>query len=181
MLSTDLQNRFASNCIDAMQGYMAASNAASAAMMGQMLDGWANAVRTMSGLAVTDTRQLDLPIARMGAGLPMPGPQQFMDMWLSMTPFGRSPVVLQMAYAMMAFGVPRSVAMPTAEANAAVMNAAEVAAEPLKEAFASYRTDGGHASAQVIMLSRMMSLAMAAPFGAMAAQPWMVGTRAVGF
>lgn len=182
MYSSHMQNRFASSCIDAMQGYMAASNAASVAVMGQMFDNWANAVRAMSGLRVSEVRQLDLPIARMTPGaLPMPSPAQFMDMWLSMTPFGRSPMVLQMAYAMMAFGVPRSVAMPAAEANAAVFDAAEVAAAPIKDAFANYRTDGGHASAQVVVLRQMMSLAMAAPFGAMAAQPWIVGSRAAGF
>ena len=103
------------------------------------------------------------------------------DLWLSMTPFGRSPIVLQMAFAMMAFGVPRSVAMPAAEANAAAFEAAEAAAAPFQDAFASYRSDGGHASAQIIHMRRVMTAALVSPLGAAAGWPWLTGTRAAGF
>ena len=50
-----------------------------------------------------------------------------------------------MAFMMMSSGVPHSVAWPTAEANAAVMDAADAATQSIKQVFASYRTDGGHA------------------------------------
>ena len=98
-----------------------------------------------------------------------------------MTPFGRSPVVLQMAYGMMAFGVPRDVAMPTAEANAAAFDAAETAAGPFQSEFSSYRSDGGHASAQIKFLQRMVARLMLSPLGAAAVWPWLHAPRSTGF
>ncbi len=43
-------------------------------------------------------------------------------------------------------GVPHTVAWPTAEANAAVLDAADAATQSIKKVFASYHTEGGHAS-----------------------------------
>jgi hypothetical protein len=51
-----------------------------------------------------------------------------------------------MAFMLMASGVPHSVAWPAAEANAAAMDAADAAAVTVRQVFASYQTDGGHAS-----------------------------------
>jgi hypothetical protein len=111
---------------------------------------------------------------------PALSPQQMlhpMDIWLAMTPFGRSPMVLQMAVAMMSIGVPRDVAMPAAEANAAALRAAETATEPLRAVLASHRTDGGHATAQI---QRLALLLVAAPIGAAAFAPW-INASAPGF
>ena len=50
-----------------------------------------------------------------------------------------------MAFMMVSSGVPHTVAWPTAEANAAVLDAADAATQSIKKAFASYHTEGGHA------------------------------------
>jgi hypothetical protein len=69
-----------------------------------------------------------------------------MTAWLSAFPFSAPTAAWPMAFMMMSNGVPHAVAWPTAEANAAVIDAAEVARRSIKDAFASYRTDGGHAA-----------------------------------
>ena len=62
-----------------------------------------------------------------------------------MFPFAAPPAAWPMAFMMMASGVPHSVAWPTAEANAAVLDAADAATQLDQEGFASYHTEGGHA------------------------------------
>ena len=68
--------------------------------------------------------------------------------WLGMFPFAAPPAAWPMAFMFMASGMPRSVAWPAAEANLAVMEAADVAAVSVRKVFSSYRTDGGHSTAQ---------------------------------
>ena len=196
MYNANLQTQFAKSCLDAMMGYMTASSAASNAAMGNILDFWASAARNMAGEKPRPAAPT-MPIVPWGflpgfapAALPFwPQPpanpaSAFMmplEFWMSMTPFGRSPIVLQMAYGMMAFGVPRDVAMPTAEANAAAFRAAETAAAPFQEVFSSYRSDGGHATAQLKYLQRMVAALMLSPIGAAAVSPWMSDPRSAGF
>ena len=48
MYNADLQSRFAKSYLDAMNGYMAASKAASNAIMGNVFDFWASAAKTMA-------------------------------------------------------------------------------------------------------------------------------------
>jgi hypothetical protein len=55
-----------------------------------------------------------------------------------------------MAYSMMAQGVPDDVAWPTAEANAAVMDAATTMTEQAHQAFATYQSAGGFAMAHIL-------------------------------
>lgn len=55
-----------------------------------------------------------------------------------------------MAYTLMSAGVPRAVALPTAEANLAAMDAADAAKASLDRAFSAYRTDAGFAGAPVL-------------------------------
>lgn len=62
----------------------------------------------------------------------------------------RAPVAWPMAFMMISAGLPRSVAVPAAEANAAVLDAAEIAGEALQNAYSRYRTDSGHAAAHVV-------------------------------
>jgi hypothetical protein len=62
----------------------------------------------------------------------------------------RAPVAWPMAFMMISAGLPRSVAVPAAEANAAVLDAAELAGEALQNAYARYRSDSGHASTHVV-------------------------------
>ncbi len=81
-----------------------------------------------------------------------------------MFPIAASPAVWPMAFMLMSAGVPRSVAWPTAEANAAVMEAADVAAVSVKQVFASYQTPGGHAVSSFWPPATLMTMAAFAPF-----------------
>ncbi len=69
-----------------------------------------------------------------------------MTAWLSAFPFTAPTAAWPMAFMMISQGVPQAVAWPTAEANAAVLDAAEVARRSISQAFASYQSEGGHAA-----------------------------------
>lgn len=71
---------------------------------------------------------------------------------MMLTPWKLKPAAWPMAYMMMSGGVPESVAVPTASANAAAADAVMAATQAIESATSSYRSDGGHAVAQVIML-----------------------------
>jgi hypothetical protein len=77
---------------------------------------------------------------------PLAGPANPMSAWLTMFPFAAPTSAWPMAFMMMSSGVPHAVAWPTAEANAAVLDAADAATRSIKKVFASYQTDGGHAT-----------------------------------
>jgi hypothetical protein len=64
---------------------------------------------------------------------------------------------------LMSQGMPYAVAMPTAKANTASMDAAEAVREGFERAMSSFRTDGGHAVTPVSMLPTAM-LALMAPW-----------------
>jgi hypothetical protein len=66
------------------------------------------------------------------------------EAWFAMFPFAAPSPAWPMAVMMMSSGVPRNVAWPTAEANVAVMEAADVAAATVQRVFSGYRTEGGH-------------------------------------
>jgi hypothetical protein len=70
--------------------------------------------------------------------------------WLTTLPFASAPASWPMAFMMMSSGVPHAVAWPTAEANAAVMDAADAATQSIKKVFANYHTGSGHASSSGI-------------------------------
>jgi hypothetical protein len=101
--------------------------------------------------------------------------------WWGMFPLNGNPSSWPMAYGMMTAGVPREVAWPTAEANAAAIDAAEAATDAINTVFASYRSESGYAMAQVIGPRQIMTALMLAPFGASLAFPWSMATRATGF
>jgi hypothetical protein len=106
---------------------------------------------------------------------------QPLDVFLSITPFGRSPIVLEMAVGMMTFGIPRAVAMPAAEANAAAFSAAETAVGPFSIGFSSYRSEGGHATAQIASLQRLVTMLLLSAAGsAMMMSSWADGARNYG-
>lgn len=69
-----------------------------------------------------------------------------MAAWLTTMPFASAPASWPMAFMMMSSGVPHTVAWPTAEANAALLDAADAATQSIKKVFASYHGEGGHAS-----------------------------------
>ncbi len=87
--------------------------------------------------------------------------QSWLDMWSA------PPASWPMAFMLIASGMPRSVAWPTAEANVAVMDAADAAAVSVRQVFSSYRSDGGHSMAQqqVWPPAQLMMLAAFMPLG----------------
>jgi hypothetical protein len=102
---------------------------------------------------------------------PLAGANAAFSAWLGMCPAAAAapPAAWPMAFRMMASGVPRTVAWPAAEANVAVMDAAEVASASVQKVFASYRSSDGHAvSRQPWPPTSMMLMAMLVPlnFGA---------------
>jgi hypothetical protein len=75
--------------------------------------------------------------------------------------------------------VPRNVALPAAEANVAVMDAANAATASVTQVFSSYRSEGGFAMSPQVVSPRnnLMFAAFLAPFGAAAlATPWFMST-----
>jgi hypothetical protein len=96
-----------------------------------------------------------MPFAPFGFGWP-PAPTQVTSSpfpssvygpfaaWFNMFPMAAPSAAWPMAFMMMASGVPRSVAWPAAEANAAVMDAADAAAASVRKVYSSYHTEGGH-------------------------------------
>lgn len=87
-----------------------------------------------------------------------------MSAWLTMFPFGTPSAAWPMAFVMMSSGVPHAVAWPTAEANVAVMDAADAATRSIKKVFASYQSEGGHAvSANAWPAMDMLTLMTAVP------------------
>jgi hypothetical protein len=74
----------------------------------------------------------------------------------------RAAAAWPMAFFMIAVGVPRSVAVPAAEANAALFDATVVAKQALSRAFSAYRSESGHATTHVVFEND--SVAMTALF-----------------
>jgi hypothetical protein len=190
MLDTRLQERFTRRCTDAAFGYSAATTAAYAAFAGQVFDFWAGVLepdrRTPPApqpiwgwplpLAAPAPRReaAPFPFFPFPWAAPAPsrltpadnafaGAQAAFSAWLDMFTAVPSPA-WPMACMMIASGVPRSIAVPTAEANMAVMDAAEAASTSVQQVFASYRSDSGHAVArQQWPAPSLMMLAMFVP------------------
>ena len=80
------------------------------------------------------------------------------EAWMNMFPLRGGPIAWPMAFWMLSAGVPKSVAWPAAEANAAMMEAAEVASEQFNTVFANYRTDSGYASLGRATVSHFMAM-----------------------
>jgi hypothetical protein len=98
------------------------------------MSAFANAMSgTLSAMSATPIRPLAPATNPMAA-------------WLTTLPFASAPASWPMAFMMMSSGVPHTVAWPTAEANAAVLDAADAATQSIKKVFASYHSEGGHAS-----------------------------------
>ncbi len=97
--------------------------------------------------------------------------------WQSLmtNPWKLSPMAWPMAMMMMSAGMPESVAVPTATANVAASDAAMAASEVVQDAVMSYRSEGGHAVAQLIMLpypTAAITAALAPLATAMLTSPW---------
>ncbi len=99
-----------------------------------------------------------------------------MAAWLAMMPMSAVPATWPFAYGMIAYGVPRSVAWPTAQANVAVIDAMETASEAFKPVYSSYHNGSGFAATQFWPASPRASV-NSLPFF-MAAWP---GMKLIGF
>jgi hypothetical protein len=193
MLDTRLQERFTRGCTDAAFGYTAATTAAYAAFADQVFSFWAGAFTPPAPEPAPPPTVWGWPMMPfMQAPRPEPAPMPFMPFpwatpqrqsvpavdpfaganaafsaWLDMFSYAAAPpAAWPMAFMLIASGVPRSVAFPTAEANVAVMDAADAAAVSVQRVMSSYRSDGGHAVAQQSWPpAHLMMLAMLVPFG----------------
>lgn len=96
----------------------------------------------------------------------MPSPLTVMAPWWRMAASERAMTAWPMAFFMISIGIPEGVARPAAEANAAVLDASQVARGAVDRAFAAYRSEGGHAVAHVIGGEKLV-LAMMLPFTAL--------------
>jgi hypothetical protein len=203
MLDNGAQARFAKSCTDAAFGYARAANAAYVAAATQTIEFWSDAAREASRSTESRSRAndnssvLDLwpeqvrdfwrnaanPWAAMGA-MPTGAPaaqaaqrmaMQHMTAWWGMFPLQGAPASWPGAYALMTAGVPKEVAWPTAEANVAVLEAAQAATQQIEQingAFASYRTETGFATSQMSATQSAMAVLMMAPLmAAMSAMP----------
>ena len=95
-----------------------------------------------------------------------PHPLALLAPWWQMASSQRAMAAWPMAFFMISIGIPEAVARPAAEANAAVLDASQVARGAVDRAFAAYRSDGGHAVAHVIGGERLV-LAALLPFTAL--------------
>jgi hypothetical protein len=196
-VDTELTTRFAKSYTTAAFGYARAASAAYAALADQTLDFWAQAAKTTTATprrtdefrpsapylvtgprpyrsaftpAPTPTPPLDLfKISSAWASSPMFAP---MRAWWGMFPLEGNPSSWPMAYAMMTAGVPRAVALPTAEANLAAIDAAEAASASIDRAFSTYRSESGFAVAQIVSPKALYSALMLAPFTHSFKLPW---------
>lgn len=71
-------------------------------------------------------------------------------MWAATNPWAmwQTPMTAMM----MSAGMPFSVASPAARAGAASMDAADAAHQQMQKVYSAYRSDGGHAAAQLVVL-----------------------------
>jgi hypothetical protein len=191
-LDSDLTQRFARSYTTAAFGYARAASAAYAALANQTLDFWASrstAARSdrsdtlsfVSGprpyrSAYTPTeRETPSPaadfmrITQAWAASPMFAP---IRAWWSLFPLEGNPASWPMAHAMMTAGVPRSVALPAAEANLAAMDAAQVATASVDRAFSAYRSDSGFAVSQIVAPKALYGAMMLGPFATSFKFPW---------
>ena len=122
------------------------------------------------------------PWSAMGS-MPQQMVMQQMAAWWGMFPLRGAPASWPGAYALMTAGVPKEVAWPTAEANVAMLDAAQAATEQVEQVtwtFASYRTETGYATSQMRVTQIAIAALMVAPLMAMAAMPT-AGSYGAGF
>lgn len=192
MIDTAAQARIAQNCTNAAFGYARAAAAAYSALAVQTIDFWQRA--QVRGAGAWDDAEcsaarswpssdtMPSPFAIWGtpasAFFAFRGPwetatsplaQQIMlapaTVWWDLITGRGASHCWPAAFAMMTAGVPSSVAWPTAEANAAALEAAEAATEEINNAFASYRSESGYAVIQIVPPKKLMAALLVAPFG----------------
>ena len=193
-VDTELTARFAKSYTTAAFGYARAASAAYAVLADQTLDFWSQATKGTSRsdaftpskpYLITGPRPYRSAYTPEAAAVPVPldffrisdawaSSPMFAPMraWWGLFPLEGNPACWPMAYAMMTAGVPRSVALPAAEANMAAIDAAEGAPTSIDRAFSSYRSESGFAVAQVISPKAVLSAMLLAPFASSMKLPW---------
>jgi hypothetical protein len=193
--------RIAASSSEAAAGYATATVAAYVDFAGQMLGFWAQAMDNMIGAPTPKSwyRHPDdgkraspafnplamlpwahgstqsFPMFQAAGPIPMFNPVAF---WMNAWPPQGNPAAWPMAFAMMGMGVSRSVAYPLADANTAAIDVIKSVGDVVEENFARYRSDGGHASAQVrISFDKVLAGFMPVGFGAL--MPWMMAMQAL--
>ena len=172
MMDAASQHRFARGCTEAGFGYATAATAAYTQMAAQALDFWCTA---LSGLHDTAAASAAKPVTRTDPAREAPfglspadwSPLSWLDprryeamMSLDTTtlpplafmamantvPLRGSSTSWPFAHAMIESGLPRTVAWPAAEANAAALDAADAASSGFRQVVASFHTESGFAS-----------------------------------
>lgn len=160
--SSDLSADFARTCTSAAFGYARATTAAYAALAQHTFDFWSQAAKRVEPSEKPVSFSVTRPNRSLGApdvtnpfdpfGLTKPWAALEREAmanakaWWGLFPFEGNPASWPMAFQMMKSGVPRTVALPTAEANVAAIEAATIAQQAVARIFSAYQTDGGHAA-----------------------------------
>ncbi|MDZ4843382.1 MAG: hypothetical protein SH859_14750 [Hyphomicrobium aestuarii] len=163
-------HRATESAMAATTSYAEAMTAACSEMMMFGLDLWSAALSGFTGDPVPPARHAK-PTASFGqshedwAGLPWLDPNKvscwmrmaspispldFLNGWGSGVPLRGTPASWPGAMSMIDAGIPRSVAWPAAEANAAALDAAAAAVEPMRKVFATAHGDSGFASSPFV-------------------------------
>ncbi len=199
MLDVASQQKFTRGCSDAGIGYAQAASAAYMQAANHVFDFWCQALGGIAaGLDASPRSQNPLPVASKAPEVPfgfspadwVPFPfldcrrvdavmsvnQSYNPMGVFMAlfsavPLRGMPAAWPFAQVMINAGVPRDVAWPAAEANAAVIGAAEAATQGFQKVFAACQTGSGFASSQLGMTPTMSTLLSSHPMMSAAAWP----------
>lgn len=191
MLDRSSQQKFAHGCIQAATGYATAATAAYTDWAAQALDFWCTALSGLDETPVTEEAAAEARLAAdrpseppFGMALadwcPFPwfDPRRYeqimqidaktppalaMMAFANMVPLRGTAASWPFAQVMIQSGVPRAVAWPAAEANAAALEAADLATRRMRQVMASYHTENGFAS--VVRASTPSLAGVMAAFG----------------
>lgn len=198
--ASDATARIANSTAEAACGYATAVFAAYADFARQSVGFWAQAIDGMMPQPKEPRSWYRHPDQRAAAAAPFPAPALTwmswfnpalrgqhvpgwpatqpaifnpFEFWLKAWPLEGNPAAWPMAFAMMGAGIPRSVAYPTAQANVAMMDAVTTANRVVEKSLSSYRTDGGHATAQILFKPEKLAALFVIPFGVELLAPWL--------
>jgi hypothetical protein len=186
---TEPSERIARGCTQAAAGYAAAATAAYTAFACSALDFWCTALSGLAETPVSSPTAVQQPVVAptvteeppFGMSLadwsPMSwfDPQRYQSLWYltPMTPPAQAAMAMAnavplrgtsgswgMARVMIDSGVPRSIAWPAAEANAAALEAADVASNGFRTVLANFHTESGYASIARSMTPSLIVLAL---------------------
>lgn len=189
-VDTELSRRFATSYATAAFGYARAASAAYATLANQALEFWGGIARPASGWEepgrakpmqlVTGPRPYRSAVTEPVLAAP-PSQAQATDFarnpygwaapmfasvraWWDLFPLDGNPASWPMAHAMMTAGVPRTVALPVAEANVAALDAVDAAQTSISRAFSAYSPAGRYAAPQVTMPNVWLGALFLSPF-----------------